>query len=1285
MPIEQNPKLLAVVRVDMAKSKKLIQSDLNKMSKGLNLNLKMGLGDTNKGLKQVSTNTKQVNRDLNDSLFTVANFKKELKTAIVRTIEWNFAMTAVLGTVKKIKEAGQFLVDIDTSLTEIAMVTGQTRDEVSSLGDTYLKLAEDLKVSTKEIANSAVALSRQGLSLEETEKRLVTISKVAKVAGISLEQATTFITVGVNAMKVEAEDFTDVLVKVGAVAATDFQKLATAFQKSASSFNNANISLEKAASLIAVVQEVTQESAESIGTSFKTILARFNKVTEAGEDNAETLNAIGDALRSVGIEQLDANGQLRNTDILLDELAPKWEGLDTNTRAYLATTIAGIRQQNRFLTLMDNYGRSLEILDDAMNSAGETTRQYQKFQESLQAQVNEITVAWEKFYKALLDEGTVSGFLAFIKDAINVLTKLEETVGILNIAIIAITISFIKLKGVVLIDIFTNLGTAIGLAGISAQAFLATLIPLLPFIAVGGAVVLGIVAITAAVDGAIITQKEYNEMLSEYNALLKKGSDLTRAEYEKLKVLEAQVKAQEKANEVTEESIEIENKKYGSGRGKGYDKTLKMIDEKRQAEYEAYLQSIKNNEEREETSRLLGAERERLRKLAEEQEAANDPLKKLAKTQEEYNSALDDFQSFAKDVVSIYDDLNDGEKLSADTLLDLIQKYPEYATQLANINSSKEAGIEITKILFELEKNKSIATLQAKREEILANDALIASELALIILKGGQAGQAEDPRRLMSLLKENDAYNQITESINLLNEMTLENFDTKDPKTTETDVLDNLSKEQQAIKDITDEIDILSSKISLAEGEDRIKYQEQLIQKYKEQQDAVHNYADSLRIIKDVNAFGDDKERLQLVLDRLGMTREEVEKLNKELSPEDQAKIIDIIAAQGSEWWKIQVAIKGVQGAIASYYTELKKERDEAIKELRESIKAMVEEELKSEIDAHKELIRLAKEELDIRLKQIDAEKDLADFSKNRADKEEDIANITNKINSLKSAASQGDKKAQAELLKLEEDRSNKQEELDELINDRSYELRKEGLEKQYDEYEDVQKDEIKLLEEKLENEAYITKKVNDEINEYIGNSTSMLYENLAQSFEDTIISKWKKAIELVNKYNSAVNNVGFADPRSVDYWKGKTSDSKATQAVIDFINSGTGSDELIAKNIDWLIKDGNFYDNGGKFEKGDVALKNDNSTEWILKDSQLMGLQQMAISEMMSMPNLGAINSSGSVSNSTPINIVIEGNVDNDNINKITETIRSTVEKVSKGQLDSWKGRGYKPPTRVR
>ena len=62
-------------------------------------------------------------------------------------------------------------------------------------------------------------------------------------------------------------------------------------------------------------------------------------VTEDGID----INKVETALKTVDVELLNTKGEMKDLGVVIDQLGLKWDGLDRNTRAYLATTIAGNR------------------------------------------------------------------------------------------------------------------------------------------------------------------------------------------------------------------------------------------------------------------------------------------------------------------------------------------------------------------------------------------------------------------------------------------------------------------------------------------------------------------------------------------------------------------------------------------------------------------------------------------------------------------------------------------------------------------------------------------------------------------------------------------------------------------------------------------------------------------------------------------------------------------------------------------------------------------------------
>jgi len=50
------------------------------------------------------------------------------------------------------------------------------------------------------------------------------------------------------------------------------------------------------------------------------------------------------------------------------DLAKSWDTIDKNTQRYIATVMAGNRQQSRFLALVSSYERLKETAEIAANS-----------------------------------------------------------------------------------------------------------------------------------------------------------------------------------------------------------------------------------------------------------------------------------------------------------------------------------------------------------------------------------------------------------------------------------------------------------------------------------------------------------------------------------------------------------------------------------------------------------------------------------------------------------------------------------------------------------------------------------------------------------------------------------------------------------------------------------------------------------------------------------------------------------------------------------------------------
>ena len=184
--------------------------------------------------------------------------------------------------INQVRKALDFSITLDSRLTEIAMVTNQSREDVKGLAREYNDLAKSMNLTTDFLSEGAVGLYRQGLSEDEVKERLQRIAKFGKVANIQMSDAEQYITAAINGMDVTAERASDVFVNIGDSAATSAEEISIAMSKISGTAGVLDIPFEKVASWLATISETTREAPESVGTALNTVLNRLRNMTKSG-------------------------------------------------------------------------------------------------------------------------------------------------------------------------------------------------------------------------------------------------------------------------------------------------------------------------------------------------------------------------------------------------------------------------------------------------------------------------------------------------------------------------------------------------------------------------------------------------------------------------------------------------------------------------------------------------------------------------------------------------------------------------------------------------------------------------------------------------------------------------------------------------------------------------------------------------------------------------------------------------------------------------------------------
>ncbi len=342
-----------------------------------------------------------------------------------------FSLYAVaLRTIQKAaREASRTISDLDKALTDQAMVTGMTRQQTKGLLSSYQELAAELGTTTKEVAGVATEFIRQGKSISEALTLTEAAVSAAKVAGISGSESVNYLTTALNGFQLAASDalkVSDKFAAVAATSATSYEELATALSKVASQANLAGMSIDYTTALLAKGIETTREAPETIGTALKTIIARMRELTDYGAtlEGDTDVNNVETQLAYVGIALKDANGELRSTQDVLDELGKKWDTLNSNQQAAIAKALAGTRQQSRLIAMMSDYERVTELQQVAERSQGATAAQMETYMGGMEAAMNKLSNAWEQVTTTITNSDVIVGIINVLTNAMNLMSDI---------------------------------------------------------------------------------------------------------------------------------------------------------------------------------------------------------------------------------------------------------------------------------------------------------------------------------------------------------------------------------------------------------------------------------------------------------------------------------------------------------------------------------------------------------------------------------------------------------------------------------------------------------------------------------------------------------------------------------------------------------------------------------------------------------------------------------------------------------------------------------------------
>lgn len=399
------------------------------------------------GVAESTENTNQPIKDFADNMHTVgdevnyASDKAKELEQLANQVKYFFSIGNTVQLFKRaIRSAFDTIKELDAVMTQTAVVTDFSVGDMWSQLPEYTKRANELGVSVKGAYEAATLYYQQGLDTNQVIGVSNETLKMAKIAAIDYATATDYMTSALRGFNMEvneasARQINDIYSQLAAKTAADTEEISIAMSKTAPLAHNAGMEIQTTAAFLAQAIETTREAPETIGTAMKTVIARFQELKkdpaliEPVEGEIIDANKVEGALRTIGVALRDTSGQFRDLDDVFLEISQKWNSLDTNTQRYIATIAAGSRQQSRFIAMMANYDRTMELVEMANTSAGASQMQFEKTLDSMQSKLDRLKNAWNEFTMGLANNSIIKAVVDLLTDLLNTINKISSGVS----------------------------------------------------------------------------------------------------------------------------------------------------------------------------------------------------------------------------------------------------------------------------------------------------------------------------------------------------------------------------------------------------------------------------------------------------------------------------------------------------------------------------------------------------------------------------------------------------------------------------------------------------------------------------------------------------------------------------------------------------------------------------------------------------------------------------------------------------------------------------------------
>jgi TP901 family phage tail tape measure protein len=223
--------------------------------------------------------------------------------------------------------------DFDATLAEISARTGLTGTALDELRQTALQLGADTAFSAQDAAGAFLQLLSSGQSYEDALETIRPVLDAAAASGMGLAESADAVTDVMSIFRLPAARatvVTNALARAAGASSATMADLAEAFTTGGAQAALMGLSVDETAAIFATFAENGIKGSEA-GNQLKSMLQNMTRTTEP----------VGQAWTELGISMFEANGDIRDLNVVLDEMNVRLDSMSDQQRIDILQALGG--------------------------------------------------------------------------------------------------------------------------------------------------------------------------------------------------------------------------------------------------------------------------------------------------------------------------------------------------------------------------------------------------------------------------------------------------------------------------------------------------------------------------------------------------------------------------------------------------------------------------------------------------------------------------------------------------------------------------------------------------------------------------------------------------------------------------------------------------------------------------------------------------------------------------------------------------------------------------------